>query len=153
MDADGHLQVDALSLPPLPAGSNNIGDVDVLSVAGDDLLFKVKAVYNEQETIFSAAAGNRTATFSTVPSGEIWIIKSFSAFNAVSINTQIRLQYNDGSVDKWAEIGLTPAAFELVKIETDIILPAGGNLIAKFRGTTAGDDLYTDANGYKIAAT
>jgi len=32
VDASGQLQIDVLTLPALPAGGNNIGDVDVLSV-------------------------------------------------------------------------------------------------------------------------
>ena len=32
VDTDGHPQVDVLTLPALPAGTNNIGDMDILSV-------------------------------------------------------------------------------------------------------------------------
>lgn len=32
LDANGHTQVDVITLPTLPAGTNNIGDVDILTV-------------------------------------------------------------------------------------------------------------------------
>ncbi len=34
LDADGHQQIDVLTLPAIPAGTNNIGDVDVLTING-----------------------------------------------------------------------------------------------------------------------
>jgi hypothetical protein len=35
-DTSGELQVDVLTLPAIPAGTNNIGDVDVLTIAAGD---------------------------------------------------------------------------------------------------------------------
>jgi len=42
-DSSGELQVDVLTIPSIPAGTNNIGDVDVASIAaGDNLIGRVK---------------------------------------------------------------------------------------------------------------
>lgn len=100
--------VDVLSLPPLPAGTNNIGDVDVLTLpalaAGTNIIGKVNL------------SGAATLTHTTVTAG----LASGAAL-AANANRKYALLFNDSNTDIYIKVHSAAVLNEGIRI------PIGGS--------------------------
>ena len=152
VDAAGELQIDVLSLPSLPAGQNNIGDVDVASIADGGFLFKVADHIHDLSQELGAAAGTRTVYSTAVPTGKIWVVQNAVAYDDTSAIDLISIGQNNKVSNLPAGRKASPAINELVSIEHPIILKAEWKIYAIFEGVVAGDNLSLVCNGYVVNA-
>jgi len=180
VDSDGHVKIDVVSLPlPTDAatatnqttmitalqliddlraalGSVNTDDlqVDVKTYPGVNALLNIPFGYNdrylEEKSNLNATAGTNVLLSTVVPAGEVWVANSLVGVNATTNPTAIRLGIYDGATYYTLFEKLTPGSNARVSLNVPMYLKAGDYLFAYFSGCVAGDDLYLDANGYKM---
>lgn len=107
--------------------------------------------YIERVMDDGASAGTNALVGETVPAGEVWVVKAAGAFDVTSIVTKIRFRIYDGSIYLYLLDSYVALANEVVSLPAEVVLAAGWRLEAVFYGCVAGDDLYFDITGYKMA--
>lgn len=107
--------------------------------------------YVEFEYTDTAAAGNNTLTFSTVPAGEVWVVKGGIFFNQDSAMGFFSLElYNDGAFQGTLKYEANLLADERVELGVPLTLKEGDNVRATFGDCTLNDDLRATLWGYKM---
>jgi len=89
IDADGHLQVDVLSIS---AGDNLIGRVDARD---GDKIWSYHDITEKEISDTNLAAGTNYLSGDVVPAGEIWHITSVGMYYAGTVPTEMRV-YKSG---------------------------------------------------------
>ncbi len=141
LDADKDVQVDVKTMPT----------VTVIPGSGEKL-FGFSGIVSEEKSNTNLSAGNNALYGSSVPAGEVWVIK------------QVTLRYVGTSPTRiYAHLSVGGVAVELLDVESpvsgarnpaavDVLLEEGDKVIARVEGATAGDDFYLRYCGYKLAA-
>lgn len=156
VDTTGRLliAVDAFNAA-LPAGTNNIGDVDVLTIAAGtnligrmdarsgDKLASFKAVYAEAILKLSTPAAGATLTGSTVPASTIRHITSAVAYNANTNPAAIEIFVNySGISSHYLARAVLPGINGQAVFNGHVILRAGDNPFAIFGAGALNDDTH-----------
>jgi len=107
--------------------------------------------YAENEGFEGAVSGDEVLTFSTVPSGEVWVVQSFVAYATTTDVELVVLRAHCGSDDLVLRASPYGTAYEAIAILNPVVLKAGDYLHATFESCLYGVDLYASANGYKMS--
>jgi hypothetical protein len=114
-----------------------------------NLIFGYNAIYAESGSDLNPGAGTVVQTMSAVPAGEIWILQQVSLRNTARGARMIAHVYN--GTTEWDLIDQTTGAAGVRAIWTGaVVMQAGDYIRLAFYATTAGDDLYWQARGYKM---
>jgi predicted RNA-binding protein associated with RNAse of E/G family len=150
-------QVDVVA--PLPAGTNNIGDVDVLTMPevevknqNGDMLLAFESIVEEEKVNLNAAAGTNNLIGTAVPAGKIWCITNAGGINATSATTRIFVYVAGLANSVLIADKFAPIAAEWVLDNGLFYLQAGDQVAAQFQGCTLNDDLYLRYAGYQMDA-
>jgi hypothetical protein len=124
VDAAGELQVDVLSLPALPAGTNNIGDVDVLSFP-DNEPFNLAQVAGTATAVNNgaASAGTQRVTLASDSTGNVATI-------GTSVTPGTSAAHLGKAEDAAAGSGDTGVAVLVVREDTPTATASNGEYIA-----------------------
>lgn len=106
--------------------------------------------YVECEQNAYTGAGAELLTFSTVPVGEVWVVKRFVAYGTSTTITFIVLLYYDGSADRTLHCVAFPGNTITTGLDCDLILKAGDCLKVGFVDCSSGDSISANAFGYKM---
>lgn len=173
VDANGVMIVDQVSA--LPAGDNNIGNVDVVTLpalpSGTNLIGFV-AAYNyslvggafqkdpirlgysgdKSEQVYegSADAGTNTLYGSVVPAGEIWVVETISAQDFNSAVTKITLFANVNGLTIPLKDQRTLLAAQPIFWSGAITLSEGDKIFVIFNDVTLNDDIYLRYHARRI---
>ncbi len=109
------------------------------------LLWGYTDTYEETFTSAVHPAGTVVLILSTVPAGQIWIVKSIYAKNASSATSSITI----ASASRIAEARNVPVDTPF-NWTGEIILKAGNDIKVTFYNTALNDSLRVDALGYKM---
>lgn len=145
----------ALSTRALEAGGN-LEDVKTAVEKIDDFAHVDNLIlgYNDRylEEVFdtNASAGSNFLNGSAVPSGEIWIVTILGARNLTRDPSVIYLGIYDGTARRYLGGKATPGTNIHFTMTGPFILKAGDYVTALIMGCGAGDDIYLEANGYKM---
>jgi len=107
--------------------------------------------YEEHEESMGPGVGNWDLTFSAVPAGEVWVVTSFAAYASTDGPDRIRVVAHCGSDGIVLRQRAYSVAWDTVEMPGQVVLEAGDYLIATFDGCLIGDNLYANANGYKMS--
>ena len=154
-DADGHLQVDALTAATgLDALLNALQSVntDKLIVKGQDQLFSFKSgVADKSQGAPSAAGGYREST--AVPVGAIWVITQIAAFDNTTANTIHNYYlYRGGAYYDLYELRATIAIGQRSSLHSQIYMIADDTIRVMFTGSLAEDVCILAISGYSMTA-
>lgn len=128
--------VDVLTLPPLPAGTNNIGDVDVLTVPAP---LSTTGGGTEATALRVTLASDSTGVIAVTQSGT-WNIGTLS-----TITNVVHVDDNSGSLTVDGTVGVSgtvtvdselPAAAALADATANPTVPGVGAFILGYNGTT-----------------
>ena len=135
VDADGHLQLDVLTVP----GSTGVGNV----------LMGWNAAYEEYGSDADGVAGTNTQSGAAVPAGEVWVIQMMWSLNDVSSVVQQHWIVGGLGTHRLAYYA-APGANVPVIVRDVVVLGAGAFLRWKWLGCVVGDNLFWGALGYKM---
>lgn len=131
-DASGELQVDVLTLPAIPAGTNNIGDVDVLTIAaGDNNIGNVdiaSAIPTGTNTIGDVGVVPRTSGGLSASANLIDIDETEDEIKGTAGQVYGYYFYNDGAAEVYVKFYNATAASVVVGTTTPAFtlgIPAG----------------------------
>ena len=115
-----------------------------------NLIFGYNDRYAQQVSNLNASAGSNYLFGTTVPAGEIWVVGTMAASNVNTISSGISVGVYDGATYYTLTAKKSPAAAEWVPWSGIMVLKEGDRLFAWFGACAAGDDLFFNANGYKM---
>lgn len=160
VDADGHLQLDTLTLPVviLGAGSAEIGSVQARNygwVSGafqkDPLRIGYSGNVRQVWANANLSAGTNNVDSNAVPSGDLWHILSLAFQYLGTSPTQVNFQQRDPAVASYnLKSVASPVSGLWYPLGTPILLAPTELLRIQVLGATAGDDLNAAAVGYRI---
>ena len=114
------------------------------------LLFGYSDRYAERVGPVTAVSGTNQLDLSTVPSGEIWVITSISAWASSSNISRVDLRVIVGSDVFVLKATGYSTAYHTVDWQGTIILAAGDYIRVQFSGASGGEALDAWAVGYKM---
>lgn len=118
-----------------------------------NLIFGYNAPYFEAGVIYSAAAGYNEIVFSTVPSGQLRIVRSVAAKDAITGGGYINFYIYYIATSFPITDSLVGGANLWRGVKVDVVLPAGALLYCTWSGAVAGDLLEFRATGYNMKLT
>ena len=149
--------VDVLTLPALPTGTNEIGKIQARNYGLVGGLFQkdpIRLGYSSRVrrtwSDTSLDAGDNEVNNSVVPADEIWIIPSFSFRYVGTVPTKVRWQIKAGGTDYQIKDQLSPASGRVYHVRGPWVLSEDDVLSLKVFGATANDDLYGYAWGHRV---
>jgi len=115
-----------------------------------NLIWGYNAPYAERVSNLNAGAGANFLLGTIVPTGEVWVACSLTAYDANNNPTAITLGLFDnvGSYDLTRRAG--PGVNVTIEWNGLAVASAGGKFYAYITGCVAGDDIYLDIVGYKM---
>jgi len=114
------------------------------------LLWGYSAAYNEAETEENVAAGSPMLTFSTVDTGEVWVVTSISARCKQDSPSRVELTAIMGGVYKYLHVAAYPTAWLTVDWQGHVVLEENDHVRVIFRDCVLNDDIDAWAVGYKM---
>ena len=114
------------------------------------LVFGYTSGLHEEQSLTSAAGGNEMLSFTTVPSGELWVVTGWTAFSVTGNPGQVRALINTGSGQKQYWRSATVVAQEAIAFPCPVYCPAGTEIKTQYRTCTAGDVIFSNIVGYKM---
>lgn len=115
-----------------------------------NVIFSYYAAVCEQQEILSASAGDNWLNFSTVPSGEVWVITIVAGVDITNPPTKIDAFIHDGTYHYALGSQVSPGVGNHAIFYCMAPVPAGSYVRVRVRGCTAGDWLDTSVVGYKM---
>jgi len=106
--------------------------------------------YAEREALDNVSSGDHTINFTTVPSGEIWVVTHFSMIATTNNPSRFDFMVNTPSAVVILLSTDNPGAAYASGLQVNLILKSGDYLQARFIGCSTGDDLRAYAVGYKM---
>uniref|UniRef100_A0A6H1ZVR7 Uncharacterized protein n=1 Tax=viral metagenome TaxID=1070528 RepID=A0A6H1ZVR7_9ZZZZ len=115
-----------------------------------NLIFGFNAIVSEYQENLSAAAGDNWLIFSTVPTGEVWIITLIAGVNRTSAPTRIDAFDYDGA--NYRCLGDTPSPGASVHAVFHRFIPiaADHSVRVRVRGCVLNDDIDANILGFKM---
>lgn len=120
-----------------------------VSVAVGLPLHNVRGVWREQ-VLLTATGTQHTIQTTDVPSGEVWVATSITAYDATSAPSSIICSVYDGSLYYAISTVNSPGVNEGPDWSGFIVLDDGERITATFIGVTVGDTLALMVVGYKL---
>lgn len=110
--------------------------------------------YSDQYIEYQTDTGDGTTLnqdFSTVPSGEIWVITSFSCYPYSGAHADlVWIGGRFGGVGHAFKAAPSLAQYTSLCLDHKLILKAGDYLRVSWRNAANGDTFFSYANGYKL---
>lgn len=135
IDSAGHLQIDVVSYP----GSNAFGNIP----------FGYQDRYLERKEATSVN-GHTYVDGSTVPSGEVWIVTSFTGYHDDPTARIIRQYIYDGTARLIVDLKESAGQWIPYSPPKTYVLKAGDYLSVRADSLATGCKVYLTANGYKM---
>lgn len=143
----------------LPAGANNIGDVDVLTMptvtiqaAGGDKPFALEGVVKEERVNTNLSAGANGLNGTAVPAGKLYVITQVTGMYLGTPPSFLRLLINIGGINLLIHEERSITSGRWYSVSVNLYLSAGDYVAAYVEGATAGDDLTLQYCGYAMDA-
>jgi len=106
--------------------------------------------YSERKREEDVTADDHYLTFALVPAGEVWVVTSYTAFCTTANPSWMSLGVIQEAVELAVALQVPVVADTLLAMSATLVLKAGDRLRTTFLGCAAGDDLRSDACGYKM---
>lgn len=157
VDEDGQLHIEIKA--ELPAGTKNIGDVDVATMptvtvipGSGEKLIGFSGIVEERLRDIDLSVNTNVLTGTTVPTGEVWVLTHVSIQYDGSVPTRMYVEATGlatATILFWKEEP-TPAVFYVNTF--NVLMQAGDYIRAIALGSTLHDGMNCMYSGYKMTA-
>ena len=106
--------------------------------------------YAEKEESEDASAGANYLVFSTVPSGEVWVVTNIATRDRDNAPSEVGLQLYDGTDAFVLASEPSPVANTWHAWSINVVLKAGDKIRAYYFGVTLDDHIEAQVVGYKM---
>ncbi len=128
-----------------------VADLEETLMGNPNTIWGYADIYNEWEEELLVTAGKVTLTFSTVPEGEVWIIKNINAVNGVSGDVEIQAMVRKGVYDHMLVYEWVAGAWTRVLWHGEMILAEDDYLHVDIYNCKDDDNVFASVSGYKMA--
>lgn len=127
-----------------------VADMEEALMGNENVVWGYNGNYKEFESDPNADEGANTLVFSVVPSGEVWVIGAFTAWDLTTAAARITLQVQAAVGLLPVKSELNPPALHVVSWAGSLVVVEGESLLVYFAGCASGDTIAAQAFGYKM---